>query len=214
MRRFRVIEKTLIAVVLVFGIRAWAQESAAANHPLWKTDLRQFGYQRFSAQSVKFMRLAVDFADEEHVAVAWISPDATKLSERKGPKLGDTAHLHVVVLDARTGRKQSQKDWLAGYSHLPLLLGIPNGQFLICIGNSLRFVSSALDLVREQELPSHGICFSTLAQLSPSRSILLLSIGGEHSYDKELLNVQTLTPLSVWTEPRGDHSNQAIAFSE
>ncbi len=214
MRRIRTVERGLIAAVLVFGMRAWAQESGAANRPLWKTDLRQFGYQRFSAQSVKFMRPAVDFADEEHVAVAWISLDAAKLSERKGPKLGDPAHLHVVVLDARTGRKQSQKDWSAGYSHLPLLLGIPSGQFLICIGDSLRFVSPDLDLVREQELPSHGSCSSTLAQLSPSRRTLLLSIRGEHSYDKEFLNVQSLTPLSVWTEPRGDYSSQAIAFSD
>jgi hypothetical protein len=211
---FRSTEGALAAVVLVFGIGAWAQESATANHRLWKTDLQQFGYQRFSVESVKFMHLAVDFADEEHVAVAWISPDATKLSERKGPKLGDPAHLHVVVLDARTGRKQSQKDWSAGYSHVPLLLGIPNGQFLICIGNSLRFLSPALDLVREQELPSQGGCSSTLALLSPSRRTLLLSIRGEQAYYKELLNVETLIPLSAWTESRAAYWDQLIALSD
>ncbi len=212
MRRSRSIEKTLIPLVLVFGMRALAQESATANRLLWKTDLRQFGYQRFSG--VKSMRLAVDFADEEHIAVAWISPDAARLSERKGPKWGDPAHLHVVVLDARTGQKQSQKDWPAGYSRLPLLLGIPNGQLLICIGNSLRFVSPALDLVREQELPAHGSCSSAVAQLSPSRRTLLLSIRAERAYEKELLNVQTLTPLSDWTEPKGAYSDQTIAFSD
>jgi hypothetical protein len=211
MRRARSIETALIAVVLFFGMRAWAQESATANDRLWKTDLQQFGYQRFSGQSVKFMRLAVDFAGEEHVAVAWTSPDATKLSGRKGPKSGDPAHLHVVVFDARTGRKQSQRDWSAGYSRLPLLLGIPNGQFLICIGNSLRFVSPALDLVREQELPSHGSCSSTIVQSSPSRRTLLLSIRGEHVYNREVLNAETLTAVSVWSERPSD---QAIAFSD
>ena len=214
MRRFRPIERALVAVMLVFGIRACAQESATANQQLWRTDLRQFGYPRFSSQSVKFMRLAVDFADDEHVAVAWISPDVTKLSERNGPKTGEPAHLHVVVLDARTGLKQSQKDWSAGYSQLPLLLGIPNGQFLICVGNSLRLVSPALDLVREQELPNHGSCSSSLAQLSPSRRTLLLSIRGERAYYEELLNVQTLTSLSGWIEPNWAYSGKAIAFSD
>lgn len=213
MKRFFSIERALVVVVLVVGIRTWAQEAATANHQIWKTDLRQFGYQRFSSQSVRFMRLAVDFGDDQHVAVAWISPDATKLSERKGPKLGDPAHLHVVVLDARTGRKQSQKDWSAGYSGLPLLLGIPNGQFLICIGNSLRSITPALDLVRDRELPNRGICLSTIAQLSPSRRAFLLSVRGEQIH-KELLNVETLATLSTWTEPRGAYSDQAIAFSD
>ena len=212
MRRFLPIERALVAVVLVFGVRAWAQESATANHPLWKTDLRQFGYQKFSSQSVKYMRLAVDFADDEHVAVAWISPDATKLSESKGPKLGDPAHLHVVILDGRTGRKQNQKDWSAGYSSLPFLRGTANG-LLICTGNSLRLVSPALDVVREEELPDHGICASTMLQLSPSRRRSLLTIHGEEIH-QELLNAETLATISAWTEPRGEHPDHAIAFSD
>jgi hypothetical protein len=212
--RLGTFERTLIGVVLVLGVSAWAQEPATANRLTWKTDLRQFGYQRFSRQSVKFMRLAVDFSDERHVAVAWTSPDASKLSERRAPRLGDPGHLHVVVLDARTGRKISQKDWSAGYVQSPLLLGIPNGQFLICTGDSLRFVSLTLDLVQEQELPSHGSCSSTIALLSPSRRTLLLSIRGEQAYYQELLNVDTLTLLSAWTETRWAHSDQLTAFSD
>src|SRR6202042_2882273 len=55
---------------------------------------------------------------------------------------------------------------------------------------------------------------STLAELSPSRRTLLLSIREEHAYYKELLNVETLLPLSTWTESKGANSNQLIAFSD
>jgi hypothetical protein len=158
----------------------------------------------------------VNFVDNDHVAIAWVTPDTTTENRRNAPKVSEPARLHVVILDAKTGLKQSQKDWSTPYYPVPHLFGLPDGRVLICSDNSLRLLSVSLDIVREQELPNHGTCVSLGHQLSPSKNTLLLSIRAEHSRHLELLNVQTFAALSDWTEEqgRGAISNETAAFSD
>jgi len=219
MRCLRQTVMVLVAVAFVCCVRPRAQEpeqTSAEGHPLWKVDVQQFGYKGFPRKSVRPLRLAVNFVDNDHVAIAWVTPDTTPENKRNAPKVGEPARLHAVILDAKTGLKQSQRDWSAPYYPAAHLFGLPNGRVLICSGNSLRLLSVSLDIVREQELPNHGTCGNLRPQLSPSKNTLLLSIPAEHSRHLELLNVQTFAVLSDWTEEqgRGAISKGTAAFSD
>ena len=209
----------LVAVTFICGIRPRAQEpeqTPTAGHPRWQVDVQQFGYEGFPRKSVRPLRLAVNFVDNDHVAIAWVTPDTTPENKRNAPRVGEPACLHAVILDAKTGLKQSQKDWSTPYYPAPHLFGLPDGRVLICSDNSLRLLSVSLDIVREQELPNHGTCGSLRLLLSPSKNTLLLSIRAEHSRHLELLNVQTFAALSNWREEqgRGDISSETAAFSD
>jgi hypothetical protein len=221
MRYFRQTGMVLVAVAVAFTcyIRPRAQEpeqTSTEGHLLWKVDVQQFGYERFPRKNVRPLRLAANFVDNDHVAIAWVTPDTTPESRRNPPKVGELARLHAVILDAKTGLKQSQKDWQTPYRPDPRLLGLPDGRVLICNDNSLRLLSLSLDIVRQQDAPNHGTCSNLRIQLSPSRNTLLLSIHAEHSRYLELLNAQTLAALSNWSEDQGIEvvSSETAAFSD
>jgi hypothetical protein len=203
MRRSYQTAMVLAAVTLICGIRPRAQEpeqTPRAGHPLWQDDVQQFGYERFPRKTVRPLRLVVNFVDNDHVAIAWVTPDTAPENKRKTPRVGETARLHAVILDAKTGLKQSQRDWSTPYYPVPQLFGLPDGRVLICSDNSLRLLSASLDSAREQELPNHGTCVNLSLQLSPSKHTLLLSIRAEQSRRLELLNVGDLATISTWTE--------------
>jgi hypothetical protein len=197
----------LIVLVGVFvcGIRAQTREAkpASANErPLWEIDLRQFGYERWLRRSTRPLPLVVDFADIDHLAVGWIRPDVVHVAGRKDTYGPEPAHLNVVILDTKTGQKQSKTEWptSARYSSAPLLFGIPDGRLLICSDKFLRLLSTTLEVVRERELPDHRSCVNVAFQHSQSRRVLLVSILSEHSRQMELLDVGMLTVLSNWTD--------------
>jgi hypothetical protein len=182
-----------VALISVLGVRAWGVEPA----PLWQVDLRQFGYERFPRRAVRPIRLFVDFSDNNHLAVAWISPDTNKSTQRKEPTRGEPAHLHLVLLDAKTGQKQDQKEWPTPYMN-PILVGISDGKVLICTESSLHLLSATLDVVQEKELPSHADCAKTCFQASPSRRTLLISSAQNRQVN--VMDAATFRILFSWTE--------------
>ncbi len=207
MRRYFSIATVLAGVAIVCGVRAQARESkptTGSDRPLWEIDLRQFGYERWLRRSTRPLPLFVDFTDVDHLAVGWIRPDIPHVDGRRAPLGPEPAHLNVVILDAKTGQKQSKTEWptSARYFSAPLFFGIPDGRLLICSDNVLRLLSPTLEVVREQELPNHASCVNVAFQHSPSRRTLLVTILSEHSRQMELLGVETLAILSSWTEER------------
>lgn len=209
MRRYRLILRLLIAVVVLNGVRALGQETGAARterQPLWKTDLREFGYEQFSPYNVRWMRLIVHFTDDNHVVIGWISPDAATLSRTKGSAFGVPAHLHVLILDAKTGRKLTQRDWSTPRSGFPVLFGIPDGKTVICTDNSLRLLSPNLDVVKEQELPDGATCQHLSYRQSPSKRTVLTRSINEKRTSWELLNANTFATISTWTRELGNDS--------
>lgn len=188
-----------VAVVLC-GVTTGTEPPPTKDHPLWKIDVSQFGYERYPRRMVRPLRLFVDFTDNDHVAIAWVNPDTTKENRKQDPRVGELAHLHVIILDAKTGRKQIQKEWSTPYYPIPRLFGIPDGRLLICTDSFLRLLSPILDVVREQGLPNHATCTKVGFQRSPSRRTLLLSTLAEHSRQMELLDAETFATLSSWTE--------------
>jgi hypothetical protein len=195
MGRYRSMRMISAAVVFIFVLeaRSWSVEPA----PVWKVDVRQFGYESFPRRAVRPIQLFVDFSDNNHLAVAWISPDTTKSTQRKQPTWGEPAHLHLVLLDAKAGQKQDQKEWPTPYMN-PLVVGIPDGKLLVCTENSLRLLSATLDVVQEKELPSHADCANTSFQASPSRRTLLVSLA--HTRQVNVMDAATFRILFSWSE--------------
>lgn len=210
----------MLALVLSVPIRgAQVQTSEpgqvpSIEHPTWDIDVKQFGYERFPHKQVRPVRIALDFSDNDHIAVGWIRPDVTV--KQKTPKIGEPASLRVIVLDAKTGRKQIQKDWSTPYFSAPFLLGVPDGRFLICSDDSLRLLSGNLDTQLTQELPKHAPCRNVTLRPSPSRRTLLLSILAQQSRDLYLLNATTLDARFNWTEERvgAVYPRQTVAASD
>lgn len=220
MRCFRQATTVLLVVVFMCSIQPWAQEPVRTpieGHPLWKVDVQQFGHERFPRRNARPLRPVVTFVDNDYVAIAWVTPGTTTENKRNAPKVGEPARLHAVILDAKTGLKQRQKDWSTPYYPVPQLFGLPDGRVLICSENSLRLLSASLDSVREQELPNHATCMNSSPQLSPSKHTLLLTIRAEHNRHLELLNVGDLTSISTWTEelnPASAVPSGTIAISD
>ena len=179
-------------LVSVIAIPAWSSEPT----PLWKADLRRFQYESFPRKTVRPVRVSAAFIDNHHVAIAWISPDATQNNRHKEPHRGDAAHANLVVIDSSTGDKQEQKEWPTPFTYWgPVLAGVGDGNVLMCSDNALRLLSGSLSLVREQELPNGSTC-----DLSPSGHTLLVVSLSEHNRQLRVIDTKTFTTLASWTE--------------
>jgi hypothetical protein len=203
--------------VLICSVRAQTPEPAPSkDQPLAQVDVRQFGYERFPRREVRPQHLAVDFTDNDHVAVAWLRPDTTEANRRKAPRFGEPAHLHLVILDAKTGKEQTQKEWSTPYKPIPVLVGIPDGTLFVCTDNVLRLLSARLEVIREQELQNQGTCLETTLKTSPSKRTLLVSTTSEHGTKMELSDAKTFSTISDWAEERskGGISSKTVAISD
>ena len=132
-----------------------AQAFASDPAPLWKTDVRQFGYESFPLPKMEIpVRLSVAFIDDKHLAIAWITPDRTT-------RPSDAAHIvRVVVVDSSTGQKQVEKEWATLFTYRsPVLTGVSDAKFMICTDDALyASYRQSLDLVKEEQLPSRSTC--------------------------------------------------------
>ena len=180
-------------LVSVIAIPAWSSEPT----PLWKADLRRFQYESFPRKMVRPVRVSAAFIDNHHVAIAWISPDATENNRHKVPHWGDAAHANLVVIDSNTGHKQEEKQWPVPFTHRgPVLAGVDDGNVLMCSDNALRLLSGSLNLVREEELPNGSTC-----DPSPSGHTLLVVNLSEHNRQLRVIDTKTFRTLASWTEP-------------
>ncbi len=124
----------LIGVAFVFVERGSPQDPESAlrkDHPLLEMDLSKLGYRIFEGE--KRLPTFVDFTDIDRLAVAWLTLDARPVAKKTGPRTPEPAHLHVFVLDARTGQKQGLQEWSTP-SYPVHFLGLDDGKFLVCTG--------------------------------------------------------------------------------
>jgi hypothetical protein len=185
-----------LAVFLLLAYAAQAPAWSSEPTPLWKIDVRQFGYVNFPRKAVRPIELSVAFIGNAHIAVVWISPDRTKSNQNKEPHWGDGAHVHVVVIDGKSGQKEVEKEWPTPFTYAsPRLVGVADGKFLICTDNALRMLSATLDVVQEQQLPSQTTC-----NPSPSGHTLLVSSLSGHTRQMKVMDTETFKVLSSWTE--------------
>ncbi len=182
----------LLLLVVTLAAAGWSSEPT----PLWKVDVRQFGYVSSPRKAVRPTRLSVAFTDNGHIAIAWTSPDRTESNKNKEPHWGDAAHAHVIVIDGNTGQREGEKEWPTPFTYAsPALAGVSEGKFLICTDNALRVLSATLNVVHEQQLPSHSTC-----NPSPSGHTLLVVSLAEHNHQMKVMDTETFNVLSSWTE--------------
>ena len=203
----------IVGATLVLSAKAQQQGSEPAlsnDTPLLKIDLRKFGYEEYgpTQQRSRALQLnTLDFVDDNRVAWAWLTVDSPRES---GPFRPDPAHLHVLLVDTRTGQQQGQKEW-STLSYPVKFWGLRNGKFLTCSGGTLRLISPSLELLREQELPanspqpSDGCTYLGLWDISPNRRALLLVHRDGQAYDKKVLDTETFALETI------DHTASAIA---
>jgi hypothetical protein len=193
----------LLGLAPVFVGRAHSQDldpSLSKDHPLFEVNLRRFGYD----ESQNHWRLdkSIDFTDSARLAVAWVTIDDGIIPKPFKPK---PAQLHVLVLDATTGRKQGLQGW-ATPSAPVRFLGDHDGMFLTRTGDVIRLLSPSFEVIREQNLATDPNCLNPGAicgglALSASRRVLLLSRhnpGANYTY--QLVDSDTFAPLANWSE--------------
>ena len=191
-------------ILLLLLPLATAHCSGSEPTPRWKTRVEQFGYESAPRKMFQPVRLSAAFTDNGHVVIGWIAPIVTKDNKHTSPKLGEAAHVHVVVIDAKTGQKQGEKEWQTRFTYsVPLLARTDDGNFLLCTDDAVRVVSVMLDTVQEKHLSAHASC-----KISPSGHTLLVTTVLEQTRRMELLNTKTFKILSSWTEqfPDGDRT--------
>ena len=198
----------LLTAVITVGLVAEAQEtepSPAGEHPLVELNLKKFGFERYRSSHSRWPTF-VDFIDNTHLAVAWLTPDDRAAAASAGPLSPTPAHLHVVVLNAVDGNQEVHHEWPTPSTPVRFL-GLRDGKFLTCTGNVLRIFSSTFEIIRERELPDKRGCLNSTkgAGISPSRNTLIVSWPKPQSngrmllYDS-LLDLQTFAEVANWTE--------------
>jgi len=204
-RIFRAMKSALIlmGVGLVFVGRARPQDAEPAptkDHPQLEVDVRKFGYK--SSSGAKPLRTFVDFTDVNHLALAWLTLDDPTVSKATGVLTPRSAHVHVLVLDARTGQKQGQREWPTPSTPVRFF-GVRDGGFLTCTGNVLHSFSPDFEVLREKDLLDDRACLNPSWRgqgVSPSRQSLLLSFPSGQGYQNELVEVQTFAVVSKWAK--------------
>jgi hypothetical protein len=195
----------LAGVVIVCAARA-QEPSLNKDRPLLETDLHRFGYD--TSRATGHLQKFVDFTDASHLAVAWLTLDDPTLAGKSWVS-GRPAHLHVLVLDARTGQKVGLQAWPTS-SNMVRFLGARDGKFFTCTGSVLRLFSPTLEVIRELNLPNDRACLNPSGGsgpwgipqwgISPSRRTLLLSSPSGKGYDDMLLDVESFAVVERWTD--------------
>lgn len=183
--------------VVCLGQSQEPEPSLDRDHPLLEIDLHKFGYDtsRRTGRLHKF----VDFTDASHLAVAWLTLDDPADDEKIGPVKARPAHLHVLVLDARTGQRVGVHAWPT--PSVPVrFLAAHDGEFLACTGNLLRLFSPSFEVIRERELPNDRACHNPIPAnsrwgISPDRRSLLLFSSGQ---GYTMLDIETFSVTANW----------------
>jgi len=174
--------------------------SLSKDAPVLEVDLGKFGYD--TSSSTKRLPKFVDFTSVNQLALSWLTFDDPSVAQNTGPLTARAAHLHVLVLDVRTGQKLGLQDWPTPSTPVRFL-GIRDGRFLTCTGNVLRLFSPSFEVIREEILPSGRACFNPFQSevwgLTPSRRYLLLSSYSARSYQNTLFDIEKFTSIDIWT---------------
>jgi len=189
-------------LVLVCVAQAQVPEPPLSkDRPLVEIDLHQFGYDASSAN--RRLQKFADFTDASHLALGWLTLDDPR-DGKTGPLSSKAAHLHVLVLDAKTGERAGAHSWSTPSASIRFLVG-RDGEFLTCAGNVLRLFSPSFVVMRERVLSNDHACqnshpWDTRWGISPTKKSLLLSYPSQAGYQDKLLDVQTFSVVADWAE--------------
>jgi hypothetical protein len=170
------------------------------DRPLLEVNLAKYGYE--VPHNYWPLDKPLVFIDSARLAWAWVTIDDVKTSQRPTPV---PAHLHVLVLDAKTGQKLGLQEWPT--PSVPVrFLGLRDGKFFIVTGEVIRLLSPNFEIIHEETLASDPAClnsgpFCEGLTLSASRRILLLTrYHSAASYLNSLFDSETFAPVTSWSD--------------
>jgi hypothetical protein len=174
------------------------------DKPRFEVDLRKFGYERFGdKKAVRPIRIRVDFTDVNSLALAWATADDLGTHKKTVLPTARPGRLQVLLVDARTGEERGQRDWNVPSTWFGFL-GLRDGKFITCTGNTIHLFSAGFESLRERALGDNSCPPFGSQNVSPSqRSLLIQYFPRDGVRTMELRDAQTFEVISKWTDPPG-----------
>jgi hypothetical protein len=168
------------------------------DHVLLKIDVRKFGYKPPGIEQPD--RLSLAFTESNDIVVAWTTLDDLHSKKKTRSNTPVPSHLHALVLDARTGQKEHGGEWPSRYLEATIS-PVGKENFLICVGDEIRLLSSDFTTVRDQVLSAPTTCLGL--RMSPSRHSF--STRTESGADNNLIDAESFQSLAQWSSHEAIH---------
>jgi hypothetical protein len=202
---------------LLYGTLAYGQ-GIPASKPVWRADLGQLGLRQehfqFAASPNRMQSVAtrdsIAFGRSGHIAVAFL----TQVLSRDLPSIEASREIHLVSLDAASGKVVANRVWAApGATLRNTYVGATReGNFVVLQHDALILYSPDLQELNKVDMPagSHG-GWSLL--VPPGGEFIFLERDLDASFSLRMLNARTLRELHSWGEPEriGSASGKYLA---
>jgi hypothetical protein len=164
------------------------------ERPILEMDLRSYGYKSHLRGTRDHWSIA--FVDKDDLVLGWTTFDDSDVGKKTGYLAAAPSHLHVVVLNARTGQKRIVRDWAVS-TFFANIYPVAKGEFLICTGNAILLFSQNFDLVRELTLSRFGPC--TANEVSPSGRSFSIDSGSGKQLQRSVMKTESFAPVTTWS---------------
>lgn len=174
--------------------------STNVQSALWEFDLHAFGYQGPQTRADDFLPLheRIAFLNDATLAVAFTTREEVEgLARRSNPPL----HLHVLLLDAGSGRLTREHEWGVSSTDEAGILATNSGNLVIRTGDQVTLYSPDFEELRERELPaceSPGEKGWWTVLMAPSGRTLFLNHLCYGSEKIDVIDANTFKLLYSW----------------
>jgi hypothetical protein len=216
MARLRLVSVALLSALSVTGTEAVPQlpvtevpSSLTQEKPLWSVSPDQVGYKEalpsafdFSTSHPKHLRIGgevvkIQFLDPQRLALAWLTLDEDMKKPVTRP-IGLPSHLHLSLLDAKTGQQISYHEWACPSGGVNLAY-TASGQWLLSSDESVTLFSSSFEKIRSLE----HVRTRSGNFVSPSGRTFFLSVSGSpNAWSPQLRDSATFEVLDSWDDSR------------
>ncbi len=212
------VRKASSAVLLIISLVGLPVSSAQTSPPpltrqapLWSAKPKQVGhdssvFRKFRA-TVGGDEVKAQFLDDQRLALSRLTPDETPTRVIDPGKL--LSHLHLSIVDARSGQQLLSHEWLCTAQGVNLAY-TASGEWLLSIGESVTLYSSSFDKLRDLQNVrtqwSHTF-------VSPSGRTFLSYVADSHdAWSPQLRDSASFEVLDSWTDTRLDKAH--IEYSD
>jgi hypothetical protein len=199
--------KTCLKIALILCMVSTAIPKTS---PIWSVDLKTLGIPNLRplGKEMKDRATVIDFSADNQILVSFVRYG--KLELRTKPSSTTYTELFAFLLDPNTGKVVTQNVWQTESPPTPRIARLPEGGFVLLMGNHLQVLDAKLGFLREMPLAldwsSHEKPKSFLEEpeylLSNSIKGDLIGIECIHfklgETDTQIVNTRTLTVVEKW----------------
>jgi len=211
--------RLLLCLFLATDVWAGAGKKQA-QEPLWRVDLRSFGYTGFVPHGEKWdVRLPawpICFIDDGSVVAIFITrEEPSRLTRRDDAGAPSPLRLHAVVLDTSTGQPRATREWPAQRPRA-WVFAVGAGKFVVTTADKIVLYSHDLNTIRELSLP---IAKGTSVHMwrvftSPTGKSILYEYSDHEGSHCFWVDTQQLDVLRSWTDPHAEALGWTVAVSD